>query len=254
MAKRSLIKTPSVREIRASRRGIRCHTHRFASIGRIDPLAAMGLTNQGRYGRKLGMVSPLECVFRRAIHSTVYSPNVAINVAPKYHLAFRWLQQIGQSHHFRKHLVERVFLSRFAVDHREPIQQVVSLVTRVTGQYRRIDHVVHRQESARSSRGTPDRERELGRAEPARNFWTRSVEMVLKRDAAAVQAARQDTVKAAAPDTPRLSVEKDKRLAQPAHSFSLAEFSPNEVQRLTDHVVSTLDRRIIAMRERLGKV
>jgi hypothetical protein len=49
-------------------------------------------------------------------------------------------------------------------------------------------------------------------------------------------------------------MDKEKSLNQAHRLFSLAEFTPNEVKRLTDQVVDTLDRRVIAMRERLGRV
>jgi len=251
---RSLIKKPSAREMRATRRGIRFPTHRFASIKGIHRLAATAIDSQDRYGRKFGTVSPLERVFRRAIYSTVYSPNIALHIAPKYALAFRWLQQIGQSHHFRKHLIERVFLSRLAADRREPIQQVVSLVPRLTEQHRRIDHVVQRLESVRSNQGTPDPETERSHAAPVQYLWSRPVEMVLKREAAPVQTVRQETMQTAAPDRPRVSRQNAERLTHSRREYTLAEFSPNEVKRLTDQVVDTLDRRIIAMRERLGRV
>ena len=78
--------------------------------------------------------------------------------------------------------------------------------------------------------------------------------MVLKRDTAAVQAVRQkDTVQATNPYKPRFSWDKEKGLAQPTRSFSLAEFTPNELQRLTDQVITRLDHRVIAWRERMGR-
>lgn len=252
MVHRSWSKTSQLSDMRVSHRGIHCRTHRYVRMGRGIHLSEVGFPYQGRYARTSGPVPPLERVFRRVLYSAVYARRIAIHIADKYALSFRRFQQIGRYHRSRERVVERVFGLRLEAKRPAPIQQVFSLVNRLTEQYRRIDDV-SRQASAPAKTDAPDRDNERSPTEPAQRLWPRAVEMILKRDAAAVQAVRQDAVQAAGPDNSRRLVEKESRSAQPPRSFSLAEFSPNELQRLTDQVVTKLDHRVIAMRERLGR-
>lgn len=241
-----------VRDLRVSRRGIQCRTHRFAVTGRDNHPAAMGRTYQGRYGRKPGTVPPLERVFYRVMHSVVYSRNIALHVNPKYALAFRRIQQAKHVHSSRERILERVFLSQLSAERHEPIHQVISLVNRLTEQYRRIDDV-RPHASAPTIMSTPDCELERSPTIPVQRLVPRAVEMVLKRETAPVQAVRQDTAQVAGSDQSRRPTDIDRSSTQAPRPFSFAECSPNELQRLTDQVVTRLDHRIIAMRERLGR-
>lgn len=246
-------KRPRVCDLRVSRRGIQCRTHRFTATGRGHLLAAMGSTYQGRYGHIPGIVPPLERVFQWAMHSMVYSRNIALHVNPKYALAFRWIQEAKHVHLSRERILERVFRSQLSAERHEPIRQVFSLVNRLTEQHRRIDDV-RRHASVPSMMATPERERERSRIETAQKLVPRAVEMVLKRDAVAVQAVRQDTAQVAGSDQSRCPADINRSSTQAPRPFSFAECSPNELQRLTDQVVTRLDHRVIALRERLGRV
>lgn len=246
-------KPPRIRDLRVSRRGVQCRTHRFTVIGRGHYRAAMGRTYQGRYGRKLGTIPPLERVFYRAKHSIVYSQNIALHVNPKYAIAFRWLQHAEYVHTSRERILERVFQSLLFAERHEPTRQVSSLGNRLIEQYRRIDGA-RRHASAPAIIGNSDRERELSPTISVQRFVPRVVDMVLKRDVAAAQAVRQDPMQVVDPGQPRRAADTDNRTTQVPRPFSIAECSQDEMQRLTDQVVTRLDQRIIAMRERLGRM
>ncbi|MBS0157868.1 MAG: hypothetical protein JSS26_04710 [Nitrospira sp.] len=50
----------------------------------------------------------------------------------------------------------------------------------------------------------------------------------------------------------RTRIATDRTVAQPRSTS--VDWTTAELQRLTDHVLTTLDHRVIAMRERLGRV
>ncbi|MEO8338187.1 MAG: hypothetical protein ABI604_00550 [Nitrospirota bacterium] len=182
----------------------------------------------------------------------IYSRNIALHVNPKYAIAFRWLQQAMRIHPSRERILERVFRSQLSAERHEPIRQVISLVNRLTEQYRRIDDV-RRHANAPANMGTPDRELERSRTIPVQRLVPPAVEMVLKRAAVALQAVRQESVQVAGPDQPRRATDTDHSSTLAPRPFSFAECSPNELQRLTDQVITRLDHRVIALRERLGR-
>lgn len=249
-----LIKTPLSREIRVSRRGIRCLTQDRTVSKTINCLVATGVTFRGRYGHTFRWISALERVFLRINHSSGYSSRISVHVAPNYVLAFRVLQQFVRIQHLHEHFVERLLQSRLPAERSEPSQQGIILTMRLTEQYRRIEHVAKQQQVERSYPRATVHERQGDRAEADQKQALGVMEMVLKREAPIMSTVQQHSVRAGAVDRDETSVEKEQRLAQLPRSFSLADFSPHEVQHLTDQVVNTLDRRIIAMRERMGRV
>jgi len=78
--------------------------------------------------------------------------------------------------------------------------------------------------------------------------------MVLKRDAASLREFRESAKLAKGADQSEPEMNREETWTQVRRPSLQGELGPNELRRITDQVVSSLDRRVFAIRERLGRV
>lgn len=84
------------------------------------------------------------------------------------------------------------------------------------------------------------------------HHWVHRIDMVLKRDRSKSEIAHHASDAASNAALHRAMVGNERTVDQP-RSTSVG-WTPAEVQRLTDSVLTKLDHRVIAARERLGRV
>jgi hypothetical protein len=234
---RAPIRVPRLRTALGNRRGVRCQAHCFA----VSALSRNAQPPLRRHARIRSRVAPLERVFRRsATYSRILSTscfwqmNAFLQSLHQHDLRVLQKSVTGELNY----LFHRIFsgVTRFATVSR--IERAISKqpMSEQTFQgYRGYHPIVAR----------PAIPAEDGR--PGKRY---SQELVLRR-ASSEPLMQRETLRAVAAEP--AAKDREIKFAQARHSFSPADLSPRDWQSLTDTVLRTLDHRILAKRERLGR-
>lgn len=242
MLRRPSIRIPRLHKALVNRGGIHCQTHRFAAAA----LSGVPQPPPLRHARIRSRVTPLERVFRRSARSATYPRILSA-------LCFWQLNSFLQSRH--EHDL-RVVRQSVTGERNHLVQRILSVVTRLARCVSRIERasvertLIERTFQESHNDGHPIVTRPTTPAENVRASKFYSQGMVLRRGSSE-PLKRPERLRAVAGEP--AVMERELKIAQPRHSFSPVEFSPHDLQCLTDTVLRTLDHRILAKRERLGR-
>jgi hypothetical protein len=240
--RRPSIRIPRLHKALVKRGGIHCQTHRFAAAA----LSGVPQPPPMRHARIRSRIRPLERVYRRSARPARYSQILSA-------LCFWQLNAFLQSRH--EHDL-RVVRQSVTGERDYLVQRIFSVVTRLAPCVSRIERTSTKQtlieQTFQESRndGHPIVTRPAAPAENIRASKFYSQEMVLRRGSS--EPIKQPEKVRSVAGEPAV-IERELKIAQPRHSFSPVEFSPHDLQCLTDTVLRTLDHRILAKRERLGR-
>lgn len=245
------MKTIGARDPRASCRGIRCSTHRPISKARATVLGKTRQAARHHYSLISAFLSPLERVFLRSSHAISNSRTLILQLSHHCRLTLDRWQRLVQRERSEERVVERRGPVHGLVEWSERTQQVQIVVMRVQQQYRRVEDVISQEGTHQPASGGSVLQGE-GRRDVVHHHWVHRVDMVLKRDIPKNDSAHQTSVATSNAALHRTRIATDRTVAQPRSTS--VDWTTAELQRLTDHVLTTLDHRVIAMRERLGRV
>lgn len=251
MLKNAVMKTIGARDPRVTRRGIMCSTHRPIRNTRATVRMKTGQATRHRYSLVSAFLSPLERVFLRANHAISNSKTFIVQLSHHCRLALDRWQRLVPRERTSERVIERRTQVHCLVEWSERTQQVQTVVMRLQQQYRRVEDV-SRQERTHPSvhqRTSIQGERQ---SDGVHHHWVHRIDMVLKRDRSKSEIAHQASDPASNAALHRAMVGNERTVDQP-RSTSVG-WTPAEVQRLTDQVLTKLDHRVIAARERLGRV
>jgi hypothetical protein len=240
--RRSSIRIPRLRKVLVNRGGIHCQTHRFAAAA----LSGVPQPPATRHARIRSRVTPLERVFRRSARSATYSRILSV-------LCFWPSNSFLQSRH--EHNL-RVVRQPVTGERNQLVQRTFSVVTRLARCVSRVERTSAERTLIEKTFREPRNDdhaivpRPATPAEDVRAGKFYSPQMVLRRESSD-RLKQPEGVRAMAGEP--AAMERELKFAQPRHSLSPVEFSPHDLQRLTDTVLASLDHRILAKRERLGR-
>lgn len=246
-----VMKTIGARDPRVSRRGGTCWTDRPIGKARATVPVKPGQATPYRYSLVSACLAPLERVFLRASHAISNSRTLVVQLSHHCRLALDRRQRIVQRDRTKERVLERRTPVQGLVEWSERTQQVQIVVMRVQQQYRRVEDVISQEGTHQPASGGSVLQGE-GRRDVVHHHWVHRVDMVLKRDIPKNDSAHQTSVATSNAALHRTRIATDRTVAQPRSTS--VDWTPAELQRLTDHVLTTLDHRVIAMRERLGRV
>jgi hypothetical protein len=208
-------------------------------------------TTPHRYQLVSAFLSPLERVFLRASHAISNSRTLVVQVSQHCRLALDRWQRLVQRDRTKERVVERRTSVHGLVKWRERTQQVQTVVLRLQQQYRRVEDVIRQERTHHSVHEGVSSQGER-RKDVVHHHWVHRVDMVLKRDMQKNENAHQTSVATSNAALHRTRIATDRMVAQPRSTS--VDWTPAELQRLTDQVLTKLDNRVIAARERLGRI
>ena len=250
MLKSAVTKTISARDPRVSRQGITCLTHRPIRKGRATVRVKTRRATRHRYSLVSAFLSPLERVFLRTSHAISNSRTLIVQLSQHYRLALDRWQRLVQRERTKERVAVVSIPTHGLVERSERTEQVQTVVMRLQQQYRRVENVI-RQERAHPSVHQGISIQGERWSDGVHHHWVHRIDMVLKRDMRKNESAHQASSSASnAALHPRGATERT--VGQPRSTT--VGWTPAEVQRLTDQVLTKLDHRVIAARERLGRI
>ena len=220
---------------------VHCQAHRCTSA----TSARTRWPLEEQYRRLHIRATPLERVYRRSTRSAFYCRLMSVFFSPRYDILLQSL-----------HKQELRFIRQRLPGENGPIQRILSLVSRFSRFDRKIERVFHESHHEHSLVAIRERSKlvetiQLGKHRPQ--------ELVFRRESAE-KLVRARTVHTVAGESSAMSprlltapVQREIIFAQSRPASLPAELNPHELQRLTDRVLETLDHRILATRERLGR-
>ena len=251
MWKNAVMTTIGARDSRVSRRGITCLTHRLIRKARPTVRVKTGQATRHRYGLVSACLAPLERVFLRASQAISKSRTLILQLSHHCRLALDRWQRLVEREHTKERVVERRTAVQGLVEWSERTQQIQTVVLRLQQQYRRVEDVIRQERTHQSAtEGIPSQGET--RRDLIHHHWVHRIDMVLKRDVLKNEIAHKNSGVASNADLHRTRVATE-RTGEQLRSTSV-DWTPAELQRLTDQVLTKLDHRVIAARERLGRV
>lgn len=251
MLKNVVMKTIGARDPRASRRWITCWTHRPIRNTRATVRVKTRWTTPHRYPLVSASLSPLERVFLRASHAISNSRTLVLQLSHHCRLALDRWQRVVQRERISERVVGGSIPPHGLVERSERTEQVQTVVMRLQQQYRRVEDVISQEGTHQPASGGSVLQGE-GRKDVVHHHWGPRVDMVLKRDIPKNDSAHQTSVATSNAALHRTRIATDRTVAQPRSTS--VDWTPAELQRLTDQVLTKLDNRVIAARERLGRI
>lgn len=250
MLKSAVTKTIGARDPRVSRQGITCLTHRPIRKGRATVRVKTRRAMRHRYRLVSAFLSPLERVFLRASHAISNSRTLIVQLSHHCRLALDRWQRLVQRERISERVVGGSIPTNGLVERSERTEQVQRAVMRLQQQYRRVEDVIRQERTHPSVHQGISIQGERW-SDGVHHHWVHRIDMVLKRDMQKNENAHQASGAASNAGLNRAIVGTERTVAQPR--CSSVDWTPAEVQRLTDQVLTKLDHRVIAARERLGR-
>jgi hypothetical protein len=190
-------------------------------------------------------------VFLRASNAIFNSKALILQLSHHCRLALDRWQGLIQREHTQERVLERRAPIHDLVQWTERTQKVQTVAMRLQQQYRRVENDIPPEGA---DRPTSEGAASLGerRRDVVHYHWVHRVEMVLKRDVPKDEIAHQASGAASNAAWHRTRLATERPVVEP-YSASV-NWTSAEVQRLTDQVLTKLDHRVIAARERLGRL